>query len=82
MDNFPYSYIHNQFYIPLPSNTMRLSSFLYSFALVGATAAEAVLELTPSNFDDVVLKSGKPALVEFFAPWCGRKSNLLRLESH
>jgi hypothetical protein len=35
-----------------------------------ATAALAsnVIDLTPANFDDIV-GSGKPALVEFFAPW-------------
>jgi Thioredoxin len=48
--------------------------FVSYLAVAGAHAASAVLDLIPSNFDDVVLKSGKPALVEFFAPWCGRKS--------
>lgn len=29
------------------------------------------IEITDSNFDEVVLKADKPVLVDFWAEWCG-----------
>ena len=36
-----------------------------------------VIELTDSNFEQLVLKSNDMWLVEFFAPWCGHCKNLV-----
>jgi thioredoxin 1 len=34
-------------------------------------ASEAIVEVTDANFDQLVLKSDEPVLVDFWAAWCG-----------
>lgn len=41
----------------------------------GPPPNSAVIDLIPDNFDKIAI-SGKPALVEFFAPWCGHCKTL------
>lgn len=36
-----------------------------------------VVELTPSNFDRLVVNSDEVWVVEFYAPWCGHCSQLV-----
>ncbi len=34
-------------------------------------ASDLILEVTDSNFDQAVLKSEQPVMVDFWASWCG-----------
>lgn len=49
------------------------ASVLFYAALV---ASSNVVDLTATNFDELVTNSGKPALVKFYAPWCGHCKKL------
>lgn len=34
-------------------------------------ASDAIVEITDGNFDQLVLKSDRPVMIDFWAAWCG-----------
>lgn len=44
--------------------------------MISTIFSSDVIDLSPSNFDSLVLKSNLPFFVEFFAPWCGHCKQL------
>lgn len=41
------------------------------------SSSDGIVELTPSNFDKLVLNDDSVWIVEFFAPWCGHCQSLV-----
>lgn len=56
---------------------LRITQIFAAALAVAGVSASAVIDLIPSNFDKIVVDSGKPALVEFFAPWVCAMNNTI-----
>ncbi|XP_057656331.1 protein disulfide-isomerase A6 homolog [Diorhabda carinulata] len=52
-------------------------SYLSQICLALYPSSGNVVELTPSNFDKLVIRGDEVWVVEFFAPWCGHCKNLV-----
>jgi len=58
--------------LALPCSALRFIMLRGLTLLAVATSASAgAVDLTLDNFDTLITKTGKAALIKFFAPWCG-----------
>ncbi|KAF9358317.1 hypothetical protein BGX34_008974 [Mortierella sp. NVP85] len=60
--------------IMIHRKSLLLSSVAVLLFLAASVVADSVHDLTPETFDSFI--GSKPALVEFYAPWCGHCKNL------
>jgi thioredoxin 1 len=49
----------------------RLSPQAEKMEKAGFMASDGIVEVTDGNFDQVVLKSDQPVIIDFWAAWCG-----------
>lgn len=49
---------------------LRITTYIYK-KFKNKKLIKMALEITDSNFEELVLKSDKPVLVDFWAEWCG-----------
>jgi hypothetical protein len=59
-------------------SNMFSSIVLFAFGIIASvngfySSSDDVIQLDPSNFDRLVVQSSDLWIVEFYAPWCGRK---------
>jgi thioredoxin 1 len=47
------------------------SGILLGGLMASTTSNNAIFEVTDANFDETVLKSEQPVIVDFWAAWCG-----------
>lgn len=57
--------------------TILLSVLLPSATLAFYSSSDNVVELTPTNFDRLVIEDDAVWVVEFYAPWCGHCQSLV-----